>query len=189
MHRWIRETLVEADKREEAILLAGDLNPAVSNPTPTELAMRRRLENPLAFREAWWHSNGRANDDTHTRNTSAGISRRKLDFIFLSGWLDKVIQCSKSTVPTLLGEDHNHLWAETTGYVQPAGVPQPLAPSRPRLAFHQAARKDVEAFQREMEGIILGDIADTQDPGPTREGGQPVFRMERDGDLEEVIYQ
>ncbi|KAJ2467004.1 hypothetical protein GGI03_001803, partial [Coemansia sp. RSA 2337] len=102
MHHWICDKLVEADNRDEAILLIGDLNPIAVNPPPAERAMNHRLDNPLTFKEAWWNCNGRTNDSTHTRKTRAGTSRHKLDFIYASGWLENIIQYSKSTNQTLL---------------------------------------------------------------------------------------
>ncbi|KAJ2813060.1 hypothetical protein H4S07_000962 [Coemansia furcata] len=166
MHRWIRNSIIEADTNEEAVLLVGDLNPSTDSPTQAEQAMRRRLENHLAFKEAWWHCNGRTNDDTHTKQTANGTTRRKLDFVFLSGWLDNIVQCSKSTRQSLLGEDHDHLWVETTGYVQVTGAPQTAATSRPRLAFHQAKGEAIEAFKKEMEQILIARLMRPEDPEP-----------------------
>ncbi|KAJ2811628.1 hypothetical protein H4S07_001941 [Coemansia furcata] len=155
MHHWIRNSIIEANTNEEAVLLVGDLNPSTDSPTQAEQAMRRRLENHLAFKEAWWHCNSRTNDDTHTKQTANGTTQCKLDFVFLSSWLDNIVQCSKSTCQSLLSEDHDHLWVEMMGYVQVTGAPQTAATSRPCLAFHQAKGEAIEAFKKEMEQILI----------------------------------
>ncbi|KAJ2835927.1 hypothetical protein FBU31_001495 [Coemansia sp. 'formosensis'] len=41
MHRWICNSIIEADTNEEAVLLVGDLNPSTNSPTQAEQAMRQ----------------------------------------------------------------------------------------------------------------------------------------------------
>ncbi|KAJ2331392.1 hypothetical protein GGH92_009242, partial [Coemansia sp. RSA 2673] len=196
MHIWIKNILVKAENTNTAILIAGDLNRLDEDTTPSAGAVYRRLWDDTLFSEAWWKCNGHANDQTYP----FGTSNKKLDFIFLSGWLAEGIQqCSKSLRASLINEDHAQLWTEIVGYIPPGGPAYTAAKGAPKLAVKQASKAAREAFQHEIEkvlGIIETDdqLTDLTNLLPSHVGGNQATRadasvIEEGEGLEDTIYQ
>ncbi|KAJ2030219.1 hypothetical protein GGI08_009530, partial [Coemansia sp. S2] len=173
-----------------------DLNRLDEDTTPSAGAVYRRLWDDTLFSEAWWKCNGHANDQTYP----FGTSNKKLDFIFLSGWLAEGIQqCSKSLRASLINEDHAQLWTEIVGYIPPGGPAYTAAKGAPKLAVKQASKAAREAFQHEIEkvlGIIETDdqLTDLTNLLPSHVGGNQATRadasvIEEGEGLEDTIYQ
>ncbi|KAJ2801365.1 hypothetical protein H4R20_003700, partial [Coemansia guatemalensis] len=159
--KWITDIIRAQPQATNGTVLMGDFNRILEESAPHTLSLQGILADKERFQETWWTCHGTTDATTFTRATTTGRSSRKLDYIFVGGWMaDGIRQCSKSTHTTLINEDHAMLWAEIQGYISPNCNPSEVRRPNPKLAVKQAPAAKRKEYNSAVAALFAESSAD-----------------------------
>ena len=81
--------------------------------------------------------------------------KHKIDYIYTSNnLLNRIIQCSKSTIQSDISEDHCSLWVSIELQANINNQPMPPKQNKPRLNIKNATKENWELFKTKLDKKI-----------------------------------